>query len=192
MRHSIIAFLVLLTSCAALAQSKNPNSDSLVARLSYDRTSVVWQEKDGPSKVCLALYRSGRYQLLIDTVKGTQSLQGTLSRDQLMRIQRMVKDLDFQSSGVSTVLQGSESFEAEVDRSGKTQRYIWVDPDHRRPFPPSAMSLAHWLRNFKSQGASPLSVGEFNEQQICPSDEPLQPLSAALPRESGVDSCSRH
>jgi hypothetical protein len=117
---------------------------------------------------------------LIDTEKGTEFLQGELTRDQLLRVSTMLEDLNFQSTKLSTIHRGSESFEAEVHRSGETTRYHWVDPDHQRPFPESAISVVNWLRNFKAYGASPLTLGEFSEQQVCPSQESLLPLSAGL------------
>lgn len=189
---TLITALTLATASTGLAQSKKSASDSLIARLSYDRISAVRSEQEGSPKVCFALYRSGRYRVLMDTDKGTEFLQGTLSRDQFLRVSRMLEDLNFQTSEVSLVRQGSESFEAEVHRSGETTRYVWVDPDHQRPFPKSAMSVVRWLRNFKAQDASPLTFGEFSEPQICPSEKPLLPLSAGLRYEIGAVSCGRH
>lgn len=190
---TLITALTLLTSSTGLAQSKKPGLDSLVARLSYASTyGVDWRQQEGSPNVRFALYRSGRYQVLIDTEKGTEFLQGELSRDQLFRVSRMLEDLNFQSSELSTVRRGSESFQAEVQRSGETTRYIWVDPDHQRPFPESAISVVHWLRKFKAQGASPLPLGEFSEQQICPSEKPLLLLSGGLQHEIGASACGRH
>jgi hypothetical protein len=196
MRDSIVTLitaLTLFTSSTGLAQSKKADSDGLVARLSYDSMYLVdSRAQEGSPSVCLALYRSGRYQILMDTEKGTEFLQGTLSRDQLLRVSRMLEALDFQTGGASLIRQGAESFEAEVHRSGETAHYIWVDPDHQRPFPKSAISVVRWLRNFKAQGASPLTLGEFSWQHVCPSEEPLLPLTAAAHRESGAGSCGRH
>lgn len=196
MRDTIIplfAALALLTSSTGLAQSKKPVSDGLIARLSYASTyGVDWRETEGSPNVCFALYRTGRYQVLMDTEKGTEFLQGELSKDQLLHVSRMLEDLDFESSEVSLIRRGSESFEAEVHRSGETTRYLWIDPDHQRPFPKSANSVVHWLRNFKAQGAFPLPNGKLNEQQICPSEKPLLPMTAGLQHESGAGLCGRH
>jgi len=110
---TLIVALALLTSSTGLAQSKKPVSDGLVARLSYDRTAVVWREQEGSPNVCFALYRSGRYQLLMDTEKGTEFLQGELTRDQLWRVSRMLEDLNFQSTKLSPIRRGSEWWTAE-------------------------------------------------------------------------------
>jgi len=184
----LLSALVMLASGSGFAQSKEPKSDVVVARLSFDRTSVVWREHEGPSKVCIVLYRNGRYQLLRNTEKGTEFLEGELSPNQLRRVSTMLEGLDFQGGGANTVRQGSDSFEAEVHGSGKTMRYLWVDPDHQRPFPKSAIEVVNWLRNFKAEGASPLIFGEFSEQQVCPS-ETLLPLASELNQGLGASSC---
>ena len=90
------------------------------------------------------------------------------------------------------VNRGSESFEAEVVRGGETTHYLWVDPDHQRPFPKSASSVVRWMENFKPKGASPITVGDFSEQRICPSGKsPLLPLGADLNHETDGPSCGR-
>ena len=190
---TLIAALALLVPSMGSAQSKKPVSDGLIARLSYASTYMVnWRETEGSPNVCIALYRSGRYQVLMDTEKGTEFLQGELSKDQFSHVNRMLEELDFESGEASLIRRGSESFEAEIHRSGETTRYLWIDPDHQRPFPKSAISVVHWLRNFKAQGASPLPFGEFSEQQICPSEKPLLPLTAGLQHESGAGLCRQH
>ena len=108
---ALIATLAVFTSGTGLAQSKKPSGDRLVARLSYISTYAVdWTYQEGSPKVCFALYRSGYYQILRDTENGTAFLQGTLSRDQLLRVGRMLKNLDFQASEGSAIRRGSESF----------------------------------------------------------------------------------
>ena len=101
----------------------------------------------------------------------------------------MLEDLHFRSTEVSLVNQGSESFEAELVRASETTHYLWVDPDHQRPFPKSASFVVQWMENFKAKGASAITLGDFSEQQICPSGKsPLLPLSADLnpEREGGI------
>ena len=144
------------------------NSVSPMALLSYHRVSVVWIPHQGHSWVCFALYRSGRYRVLMDTEKGTEFLEGELSPSQLSTVIRMLAGLDFQASEVGIVRQGSETFKAEVHVAGETQRYVWLDPDHQRPFPKSAKVVVDWLRDFKAEGASPLTLGEFSVQEVCP------------------------
>jgi TonB family protein len=154
-------------SVAELVNWVNP--DSLMARLSYHRTSVVWLPNQGHSWVCFALHRSGRYRVLMDTEKGTEFLRGELSPTQLSSVIRMLAGLDFQTSaGAGIIRQGSETFEAEAHVAGETQRYVWLDPDHQRPFPKPAKVVVDWLRDFKAEGASPLTLGEFSVQEVCP------------------------
>jgi hypothetical protein len=178
---TLIAALALLIPSIGLTQSKKPVSDGLLARLSYASTyGVDWREQEGSPNVCIALYRSGHYQVVLEREKGTEFLQGELSKDQLLHVDGMLEDLDFEPSEVGLIRRGSESFEAEIHHSGATTRYLWIDPDHQRPFPKSAIGVVRWVRNFKAQGAFPLPRGEFTEQQICPSEKPLLPLTAGL------------
>jgi hypothetical protein len=50
-----------------------------------------------------------------------------------------------------SVRQGSETLMAEVVRESKAMHYVWIDPDHQRPFPGSAISIVNWLENFKDK-----------------------------------------
>ncbi|MGO8819538.1 MAG: hypothetical protein ACLQVG_33305 [Terriglobia bacterium] len=177
----LVAGLAILIPSVGLAQSDRPVSDGLIARLSYASTYMVnWRQTEASPHVCIALYRSGHYQVVLEREKGTEFLQGELSKDQLLHVTRMLEDLDFESSEASLIRRGSESFEAEIHHSGETARYVWIDPDHQRPFPKSAIDVVHWLRNFKAAGAFPLPHGELNEQQICPSEKGPLPLTAGL------------
>lgn len=179
----LVATVALFTSGIASAQSNQHSPDSLLARLSYSSTYVIdWRGEKGYPQVCFALYRSGYYQVSRMTEGGTETLQGTLSQDQLLRLGRRLKNLDFQASAGDVIRQGSESFVAEVVREGKAMHYVWIDPDHQRPFPSSAISVVNWLQNFKAKGASPLTLRELSEQPICPpaSAKPVQPVSASL------------
>jgi hypothetical protein len=60
--------------------------------------------------------------------------------------------------------------------------YMWIDPDHKRPFPDSAISIVNWLQSFKASGASPLTLRELSETTICPppSEKPAQPVIASV------------
>jgi len=190
---TLIVGLTLLTPSVGLAQSMKSAPDDLIARLSYASTYVVdWRRQEGSPNVCIALYRSGHYQIVVEREKGTEILQGELSKDQLFHVNGMLDDLDFESSQAGLIRRGSESFEAEIHRPGGTTRYIWINPDRQRPFPKSAVDVVHWLRNFKAAGAFPLPHGELNEQQICPSQKPLLPLTAELQPAPGAGKCGRH
>jgi hypothetical protein len=179
----LVAMLTLFTSGIASAQSNQHSPDSLLARLSYSSTYVFdWRGEKGYPQVCFALYRSGYYQVSRMTEGGTETLQGTLSQDQFLRLRSMLRNLDFQATAGGVIRQGSESIVAEVVREGKALHYVWIDPDHQRPFPSSAISIVNWLQNFKAKGASPLILRELSEQPICPpaSSQPVQPVIASL------------
>lgn len=156
-------------------------SSGVVARISYDSTfvgdAVQWQ----PPRMCFEVYRTGRYRVSRATKNGIETLGGSLSDDQHNLVARMVGQLDFDSRVGGLLQRGSESFEAEVLRDGQWTRFAWLNPDHRRPFPDSAVRLIQWLQRFKPEGAIPLSSPEASTDPICPrmSEQPLLPV--ALP-----------
>jgi hypothetical protein len=165
----------------------------LFARLSYSSGHIVdWRQEQGNPQICFALYRSGYYRVSRLTERGTETLQGTLSEDQVLRFRGMLENLDFQSSGGAVTRNGAEVFIAEVVRSRKTVHYVWIDPDHERPFPNSAMSVVKWLQDFKPEGSSPLTVRELSDQpSICPlaSKPMLPPLASWSPAVTGSSLC---
>ena len=189
--------LILFASCMASAQSSTrqnkADSDNVLARISYSvggEDATDWQSQDYlPS--CFALYRSGYYQMS-RTMRGLLPvpdepglfirrnqtiLQGTLSQPQLAEFSRILKNLDFKSRAVGIVHGGSERFVAEVIREDETTHYVWMNPDHQKPFPSSAVRVIDWLQDFDDKDASPLTLRELSEHSICPSlsDSP-QPL----------------
>jgi hypothetical protein len=143
---------------------------------------VDWRQEQGNPQICFALYRSGYYRVSRLTEKGTETLQGTLSEDQVLRFRSMLENLDFQFSGGAVTRNGAEVLVAEVIRKRKTIHYVWIDPDHQRPFPSSAMSIVKWLQDFKPKDASLLMVRELSDQHsICPpASETVLPLSKHL------------
>lgn len=203
-RTTILVFmLTLFSSCGALAQSKKPDSDTVLARVSYSvggEEATDWQSQDYlPS--CFALYRSGYYQMS-RTIRGLipvpgepgslpvpsqpglfiyrnqASSQGRLSRLQLAEFGRMLKNLDFKSKPGGIVRRGSERFVAEVMREDQTIRYVWMNPDHENPFPSSAVRVIDWLQDFDDKDASPLALREASGRSICAraSVNPVQPV----------------
>ena len=179
----VVASFVAITSGICLAQSMKSRPDNLLARLSYRGADIVdWRyQKDYP-QVCLALYRNGYYRISRMTEGGTEALQGTLPDLQFARIDNLLKRLDFSSNEGGIVRQRSESLVAEIVRDGEIRRYVWVDPDHLRPFPESAVRVVKWLQNFKAQGAAPVTLRELSDAPICPpaSAKPIQPVVAGL------------
>jgi hypothetical protein len=188
----LVGTLTLLTSGIALPQSNQHSPDRLLARLSYSSTYAIdWREERGYPQVCFALYRNGYYQISRLTEGGTETLQGTLPQDRLLRLGRMLNNLDFQATAGGVIRQGSESLMAEVVHDGQAIHYVWIDPDHQRPFPSSAISIVNWLQNFKAKGASPLTLRELSDQSICPpaSWKPVQPVIASLHSPSVGSAC---
>jgi hypothetical protein len=163
-------------------QSNEQTPNNLLARLSYDSTYVT-EERGQPhfsenfSRICFEVYRDGRYRTSRMALGRTESLRGTLSEEQVSQVASLLKKVDFDSKGGGIVRQGSETFVAEIVRGGQTARFIWVDPDHHRPFPDAAESVIRWLQKFKAQGATALTAPESSTMQICPrmSDRPVQP-----------------
>jgi len=162
-------------------QSNEQTPNNLLARLSYDSTYVT-EERGQPhfSRICFEVYRDGRYRISRMALGRTENLRGTLSEEQLSNVGSFLKKVDFDSKGGGIVRQGSETFVAEIVRGRKTARFIWVDPDHHRPFPDAAESVIRWLQEFKAQGATALTAPESSTMQICPrmSDRPVQPVAA--------------
>jgi hypothetical protein len=177
-----VGMLTLVSSCIASAQSKERDSDSLLARVSYNvGPSLVDPDAPDYSPACFAVYRNGYYQ--IARKDGTEPLQGTLSRRQLWDLGKMLKSLDFKSSGGGIVHRSAERFVAEVVRDDDTTYYVWMNPDHRNPLPNSAVRIVKWLQEFKAEGASPLMTPrELSEHSICPpaSGSPLHSLTSEL------------
>jgi hypothetical protein len=184
-RTLLIATLIVGASVGiALAQSKERAPDEILARVSYDIASggIDWRTTVGYPQSCFALYRDGYYQVLRLTEHGPESLQGTLSQNQLLSFGSMLKNLDFESRGGGIVRNGAQYFTAEVVHEGKTIHHEWMNPDHERPFPSSAVRIIGWLQEFKAEGASPLTLRELSEHPICPaaSEKPVRPVIASV------------
>jgi hypothetical protein len=166
-------------SAAQLGPPSDQGPSNVLARLSYISTYVAVSGQQHSPGICFELYRNGRYRVSRSTDGATKNLGGTLTQDQLGAVTRLMKKLDFESSGGGVIRNGSESFVAEIVRGNERMRYLWVDPDHQRPFPDSAVSIINWLQDFKPQGADALVVPELGTDSICPiiSDKPVQPVA---------------
>ena len=178
---SVLCAVILQTYLTAQSGPANDEgSTTVLARLSYNNTyPAVSGQKHSP-RICFELYRSGRYRESRMTDGATKTLGGTLTQDQLGAITQLMKKLDFESSGGGVTRSGSESFAAEIVRGKETIRYLWIDPDHQRPFPDSAAHIIDWLQGFATRDASPITVPELSTDPICPrvSVNPVQPVAA--------------
>jgi hypothetical protein len=183
-----VAILILVASRVASAQSKELDSNSLLARVSYNvGPSVIDPEARDYPRACFALYGGGYYQ--ISREDGTEPLEGTLSRRQVSDLGRMFRKLDFKSSGGGIVHRSAERFVAEVVRDDDATYYVWMNPDHRNPLPSSAVRIVKWLQEFKAAGASPLMTPRgLSEHSICPpaSGSALHSLTSELVPNGGT------
>jgi hypothetical protein len=192
----LIAALALLNAPAAPAQSKEHTPDDLLARLSYNSTYVWDDSRERSPQICFALYRDGYFRISRRSrhaQDGMESLQGTLPPDQMTHLRTLLKNLNSQTGEVGAILKASESLTAEVVRDGKAVRFLWIDPDHERPFPDSAASVVNWLQDFEPKTSSPLALRELSDQPICPSasEKPLHPVIANVDGMSEGPICGR-
>jgi hypothetical protein len=178
------ALMVLFSGLGAAAQSASGNSDSVLARLSYQSGAAVidWRSQKESPHMCFAVYKSGYYRISRLTEHGNETLEGAMPKDQLAELQGLLHEVDFQSQGGGIqYLQGAESLVIEVVRHGKTKHYFWINPDDGNPLPKSAMKVVDWLEDFRAHGATPFKHYETSDIRICPSmnDNPM-PLTSSL------------
>ncbi len=170
---ALITMLGMLVPVNAAPQSQEQDSkrpaqriNDVVTRIAY--RSTYWTEGPHLRQACFALYRDGYYQLLRITQNGTtEILHGYLNQNEMIPA-NMLKNLDFESSRGGTVLRDSEVFMADIAYDNKIARHTWLDPDHRRPLPESAVRIVNWLQSFRPQDASPFTPRELAEQSVCP------------------------
>jgi hypothetical protein len=188
LRTIFVLSLCLIFQASSVGQTDSPHKPehgAVLARLSYTSTYIVngSEEKYLP-RVCFELYRDGRYRIMRATTKGAdENRAGKLSPDQLETVSKMLMQLDFNSSPGGVIRRGSESFVAEVPNGAEERRLLWVDPDHRRPFPGPVAKVIGWLRGFNSDDAPPFNAPELGTDPICPriSPTPLQTANRHLP-----------
>ena len=126
LRATFVGLTLLVASIMAPAQSGKHRSDDLVARISYRSTYTPSRSDWKSPRVCFALYRSGRYQLLKVATEKTELIQGTLSQDELNSIGRMLSNLDPEKSNKGVMIEkSSESFVALFVRRDGTERSTW-------------------------------------------------------------------
>ena len=113
-RLMFIITISVLAFGTCSAQSGNRHSDEILTRISYRSTyGVDWREQQDSPQICFALYRIGYYRLSKMTENGTRAFQGTLSKDQLSRVNEMLKKLYPQKREDGIIREGSESPRAQ-------------------------------------------------------------------------------
>jgi hypothetical protein len=162
--------LVMFHVCASgqVNLTSKPETGRVLARLSYMSNYPTNSTSDYSPRICFELYRDGHYRESRMTRGATENVGGTLSQNDFDLITEMLKRLDFVNSGGGAILEGSESFAAEVAQGDEMKHYVWIDPDHKRPFPESAASVIDWLQAFKPQSGSPAASPEVTMDPICP------------------------
>jgi hypothetical protein len=180
MRLSLVTVcLAIAPTCrAGQATTGTPTEDTRVlARISYDSTYVSDAEEKRSPRICFEIYQNGRYKIRKMQKGATESLAGNLSSDEMQEVKKMLKNLDFKSSEGGLVRRGTESFVAEVVGKEESEQYLWMNPDHQRPFPASAANIIRWLQAFDDRRAAPFADPELSFDPICPRAlaKPVQP-----------------
>jgi hypothetical protein len=121
-----------------------PNGPGPPSRFSYFSSYVTASGQQRSRGIRFELYPNGIYLITRSRNGANKTLWGTLNIDQLGMFAVLANRLDFGGGqGVYRSGQGLEYFEAEVWIQQKT--YLWVNPEHLRPFPNSVVNIINWL-----------------------------------------------
>jgi len=184
----LLTAVVLFTSISLWAQEVQVHPD-LMARLSYERSTVVTGEGEGVRQVCIAVSRDGEYRIVRSLDSGqTQRLQGMMAKEPLQQLKALLDSAGFQelSGNHGGLIRGeAESFGAEIpmvasgpgidvgpdlhiqtDRP-QARRLQWLNADGENPFPVSVAKVVHWLTHFEPKDAKELEYVEHHD--VCPS-----------------------
>lgn len=160
------------------AASGSSEEIKVLARISYTSTYVSDANEKRSPEICFEVYQNGRYKMRKMQKGGMVRLGGDLSAEELLQMKGLLKKLDFKSSEGGMVQRGTESFVAEIVGKEDSERYIWMNPDHQRPFPESVAKLILWLQEFDDRRAAPFADPELSTDPICPraSAKPVEPV----------------
>ena len=192
----LLAAAVLLAAASLLAQEVYRSDDpDLLARLSYDRSSMPRVGLDDVRGMCIAVSRSGTYRIERMTGTQIQRLEGRMPREQFKQLKTLLKSPEFRvllGNDTGLIRQEAEIFRAEIslglrehaDGAGRwieqdAWRMQWLDADGESPFPGSVVKVIEWLRNFEPEGGKRFEYAEYPD--VCPSGglHLLQPTAAA-------------
>ncbi len=174
-----VSFLVI--SFSMWAQEADHHDSALLARLSYERSTVVW--KAGEQNVCVAVTRDGEYRIVRALDDGqTQRLRGKMPKDQLQQLAQLLGAAKFRAlSGDhgGLIRQDAEVFAAEIpgsmrERADGTRKWIerdawrlqWLNADGESPFPASVAKVVEWLQHFEPKNGKSFVYAEFPD--VCP------------------------
>ncbi len=188
-KAAAISAAVFLAAIAVMAQLKRNADENLVARLSYSNTLMEYSG-DQARQVCFALYKSGLYRLWrpnpVNLKPGDPDpahvmFEGALTKEQMRQMGAMLKQLNLSSHQAGFVEQGAESFLVEMVNGSRTEQLKWVNPDHRRAFPPPITRVVDWMQDFQPQDAVKVTLRDLSDISVCPSanENPL-PLRASV------------
>jgi hypothetical protein len=173
---------LLLIPLGVWAQESNHRTDSdLLARLSYENSSVVWPPV--VRHVCVAVTRDGEYRIVRSLVHGeTQRLRGKMPKEQLQQLTELLEAAEFRAlSGDhgGLVRRDAEVFGAEIPRPMREHvdgarkwrerdvwRLQWLNADGESPFPGSVGKVVDWLQHFQPKDGKPFLYAEFPD--VCP------------------------
>ena len=176
----ILSFL--LVSCGTRAQETVHIVDAdLLARLSYESSSVVWPPT--VRNVCVAVTRDGEYRIARSGEYGqTLRLRGKMSKEQLQQLTQLLGAAEFRAvSGEhkGLIRQDAEVFTAEIpgpvrERVDGTKQWMerdvwrlqWMNADGENPFPGSVAKVVEWLQHFEPKNGESFVYAEFPD--VCP------------------------
>jgi hypothetical protein len=132
------------------------------------------------------LEENGRIRRLPDS---TERLEGTLSREQLLQFETLVRSSDLRplvGNHFALVRQSAETFTAEIPISDKqasdgTLHVHLINADGQNPFPVPVRKIVDWLNQFEPANAKHATDLEF--QDVCPSIglQFIQPIASNIP-----------
>ncbi len=178
---------VLATSLSLYGQEHYHFSDpDLLARLSFDNNAL---QTHGTQHICIEVSKDGSYRMVrrLADPSPMQRLEGTLSQQQVQKLEKLVGASDLKSlsrNHPGVIRQSAETFAAEIPVLDKqvsdgTLHLQWLNADGQNPFPAPVSRIVDWLNHFEPENAKPVASLEF--QDVCPSMglQLLQPSMAA-------------
>ncbi len=182
---SLVVGLIVLIAVAVSASDYDAQARdqdlSLLARLSYQNSSVQSPATQQSQHICLSVYVDGHYRVLRTNEAGYPQMQeGKLTNDQLNQLQFLLNSSDFRSlsgSHGSLVRGKSENFIAEIPRAKNVQHVVFTIADETPRFPKAVAYVVKWLTNFTPVNAITIEQSEFPD--VCPRMQmsPVEPVA---------------
>ena len=179
----LLTSAISLVASSAIAQERyQPPDPNLMARFSYDNSSVVVRQGD-LHHVCVAVSRDGDYRIVRSLDNGLiQRLHGKMPEEGFRQLINLLEATELRNlSGYhgGLIRQDAESFAAEIlfgDRGHEDRapnrpeheawRLQWLNPDGTSPFPVSVSKLIDWLRRFQPNDGKSFDYADYPD--VCP------------------------